>query len=469
MSNILEQEFIIKSTLHESELDNKYKKDNGIFYTDLELANAIVDFLKIPKSAKIIDPCCGMGSFLFSLKKHGYKYLYGCDFDELTVTQCKKATNMRNISCIDTLGNEGKDVLNRIGKEEFDYVIGNPPYAPINGDTELKANAKFIKLVKESGNNLFVAALYRSFEICKKNGIVSVIIPKNLLHISSYKKIRRELLKNKRLLSVIELGIHFKTVRGEQIVLTFQNGPANENDEIEFYRYEKGKIDFMSSVPQAYYKNEIIVFTGIDEVPIYNKLKTSYQSLGEVCSEYIRRGHDKSEDAVTGKQIRKFGFKNRNVPESGNQIFIQNIFSAEAGITASFAGDLKPAETVTIVKMESEELCKYILGLLHSRVCNYFLIRFEFNNSRLTIHTDAKYLNQIPIVVDNIAMDDVIDIVNQMEEVEYMSAEWFELNETLNAIVYDIYQLSEEDKKYIETEMRKISARKWYGETIHTA
>ena len=60
MSNILEKEFIIKSNLHESELDNKYKKDNGIFYTDLELANAIVDFLKIPKSAKIIDPCCGM-------------------------------------------------------------------------------------------------------------------------------------------------------------------------------------------------------------------------------------------------------------------------------------------------------------------------------------------------------------------------------------------------------------------------
>ncbi len=119
--------------------------------------------------------------------------------------------------------------------------------------------------------------------------------------------------------------------------------------------------------------------------------------------------------------------------------------------------------------MENEQLCKYILGLLHSRVCNYFLIRFEFNNSRLTIHTDAKYLNQIPIVVDNIAMEDVIEIVNRMEEVEYMSAEWFELNESLNAIVYDIYKISDEDRKYIEAEMRKISADKWYGENIHIA
>lgn len=469
MSKLTKKEYTIKSNLHEKELDNKYKKENGIFYTDLELANAIVDFLKIPKAANVIDPCCGMGSFLFALKERGYKHLFGCDFDESTVNKCKNVLNMRNIKCIDTLGKSGNEVLKEINKQRFDYVIGNPPYAPISGETKLNANYKFSSLVKESGNNLFVAALYRAFELCKENGIISVIIPKNLLHISSYKKIRKELLKTKRLLSVIELGIHFKTVRGEQIVLTFQNCPSNADDEIKFYKYNKGNIEYMSSVLQSYYKNEIIVFTGNDEVPIYDKLKNSYKQLGDVCSDNIRRGHDKSEDAITGKQIRKFGFKNRNVPDKGNQIFIQNIFSAEAGITASFAGDLKPAETVTIVKMESEQLCKYILGLLHSRVCNYFLIRFEFNNSRLTIHTDAKYLNQIPIVVDNIAMEDVIDIVNKMEEVEYMSAEWFELNESLNAIVYDIYKISDEDRQYIESEMRKISASKWYGENLQTA
>lgn len=63
MSKLTDMEYTIKSNLHENELDSKYKKDNGIFYTDLELANAIVNFLKIPKTASIIDPCCGMGSF----------------------------------------------------------------------------------------------------------------------------------------------------------------------------------------------------------------------------------------------------------------------------------------------------------------------------------------------------------------------------------------------------------------------
>ena len=463
MDNVSRNEFIELSSKHENSLENDYKKDNGIFYTDLSLAYSMIDFLKIPKKAKIIDPCCGTGSFLYSLKSRGYRNLFGCDFDESTVDICKKITKMRNVKCIDTLGNAGVEVLSNIKKEKFDFVIGNPPYAPINGNTKLYADNIFKNKVKESGNNLFIAALYRAFELCKKEGYISVIVPKNILHVASYKKFREFLLNYKRIVSVIELGIHFKTVRGEQIVLTIKNCPANDNDKISYYKYNNGKIEYMSSVNQSYYTNQIIVFTGNEEVPLYNKLRDSYQHLENVCLEGICRGHDKSSYAITGKQIRKFGFKNRNVPQTGNQIFIQNIFSAEAGITASFAGDLKPAETVTIVKMENEELCKYILGLLHSRVCNYFLIRFEFNNSRLTIHTDAKYLNNIPIVVDDVKMEEVINIVNQMEEVEYMSTKWFELNETLNAIVYNIYNLSQDDIDYIECEMKKISASKWYG------
>ena len=73
-------------------------------------------------------------------------------------------------------------------------------------------------------------------------------------------------------------------------------------------------------------------------------------------------------------------------------------------------------------------------------------------------------MNDIPIVVDDDAFEKVVDIVNKMEEVEYMDTEWFKLNEELNDIVYEIYQLTVNDKDHIEKEMRKISASKWYGE-----
>lgn len=457
-----------KSLIYEKSLDEDFKKNNGIFYTDSKLSSAMVDFLNIPSDATIIDPCCGTGSFIDALQKKGYEKVYGCDFDEKTVRKCRTLTGSKNIRKVDTLGLEGKEILKKVKHGRFDYVVGNPPYAPLGKDVSINASTEFIKTVRDSGSNLFIAAIYRAFELAKEDGIISFIIPKNLLHISSYSVLREKLLREKTILSIIELGIHFKTVRGEQIILTMMNH-YEPNNSIKFGTYKEGEISYMSEVPQEYYDDKIIVFTGNAEVPIYDKLKRLYGNLEDVCSENIRRGRNKSKDAVTGKQIRKFGFKDREIPEKGTQIFIQNIFSAEAGITASFGGNLNPAETVTVVKMQSEELCKYILGLLHSRVCNYFLIRFEFNNSRLTIHTDAKYLNKIPIVVDNIAMEEVVDIVNKMESVEYMSAEWFELNETLNAIVYDIYNIDDSDRDYIEAEMRKISARKWYGEMDTTA
>lgn len=452
-----------ESIIYEKSLNDEFKKNNGIFYTDSKLATAMVELLNIPLEASIIDPCCGTGSFIDILQKKGYEKVYGCDFDDKTVRKCRALTHSKKIRRADTLGLNGSEVLKKVKHGRFNYVIGNPPYAPLGKDVSVNAPEEFIKTVRDSGSNLFIAAIYRAFELAKEDGIISFIIPKNLLHISSYRVLREKLLKEKTILSIVELGIHFKTVRGEQIILTLKNRFEADNY-IKFGTYDNGKISFMSEVPQQYYDDKIIVFTDNGEVPLYDKLKKSYGNLEEVCAENIRRGRNKSKDAVTGKQIRKFGFKDRELPENGNQIFIQNIFSAEAGITASFGGNLNPAETVTIVKMQSEELCKYVLGLLHSRVCNYFLIRFEFNNSRLTIHTDAKYLNNIPIVVDNIAMEEVVDIVNKMEEVEYMSAEWFELNETLNAIVYDIYNIEEADRAYIEAEMRKISARKWYGE-----
>lgn len=457
-----DEEFSRLSVQYENELDNDFKKSNGIFYTDLPLAQSIVDFLNIPKKTAIIDPCCGTGSFLYALLKNGYDNIVGCDFDKNTIETCRDLIGIQSIFQIDTIGNDGEKILQQLGYDKFDYIIGNPPYAPLRRSLEIDINAEFLRKVKASGNNLFVAAIYRTFEIVKEDGYVSIIVPKNLLHISSYKKMRLELLKNKRIISIIELGIHFKTVRGEQIVLTFQNKYMPEN-KIKFYSYNRDNITFMSEIPQEYYKDEIIVFTSNHEVPIYDKLSAVYPKLKEVCVANIHRGRDKSEMAIRGKQIRKCGLRNRELPTEGNQIFIQNIFSAEAGITASYAGDISCGETVTIVTLKDKRMCKYILGLLLSRVCNYYLIRFEFNNSRLTIHADAKYLNNIPIVKKKEYYNEIINVVCKMEQTEYMKEEWFILNEKLNQLVYDAYQICHEDRLYIESEMRKISAEKWYG------
>ena len=65
-----------KSKDYEKSLDSVFKKENGIFYTDIGLSQKIIKFLNIPTTATIIDPCCGMGSFVVSAKNMGYSAVY---------------------------------------------------------------------------------------------------------------------------------------------------------------------------------------------------------------------------------------------------------------------------------------------------------------------------------------------------------------------------------------------------------
>ncbi|MCC8036746.1 MAG: DNA (cytosine-5-)-methyltransferase [Bacteroidales bacterium] len=459
-------EFSSKSDEHENRLDNSFKKAHGIFYTDLDLARDVVEFLDIPFGAKCIDPWCGTGCFLYAMKKFGgVEEIKGCDFDSATVDRCRELNKDAQVLCIDTLGNDPDEVKKSFGVEQFDYLISNPPYAPIAKDVKLNADSIFNSLVNRSGANLFIAAIYRAFDYVKPSGIISLVIPKNFLHISSYSKIRKYILGSARILSIIELGIHFKEVRGEQIVLTLKKGHIPDN-KVKIYDYNDGNITFLTEVPQAYYEDEIISFNNARDITLYDKLRNpnSYTTLGNFIPMSIHRGRSKSPEAIRGKQVRKFGIRDSSIcPSSGDQIFVQNIFSAEAGLTGCYGGDLPAQETVSVIHVP-ENRAKYVLGLLLSRVCNFFLIRFLFNNSRLTIHTDGKYLNRIPLPNPSIWDEEITRLVEALEKAEYMSDDWFTLHEQLNECVYGLYNLNRRDRDHIENEMRKISSMKWYAQ-----
>ena len=66
---------VIKS--YESALDDSCRAENGIFYTDIVLAEKIIANLNIPKDATILDPCCGVGSFLYAANKKQHFNIYG--------------------------------------------------------------------------------------------------------------------------------------------------------------------------------------------------------------------------------------------------------------------------------------------------------------------------------------------------------------------------------------------------------
>ena len=458
--------YIEASTVYETSLDQKYKKDNGIFYTDLSLCDKIIDELKIPIDAIILDPCCGAGSFVYSAAKRGYKNLYGADKDRGAVKFC--CSNISNAVFVeaDTLGNSVDKTLFDLGlKKKPDYIIGNPPYAPLGSDAKISKDYLFCRKVSDSGNNLFIAALFRALDMIEIDGVISYIIPKNFLHVSSYGKLRKEILSEKTILSIIDIGAYFKNVRGEQIIITIKNSLPEHSNNIKIKKFSSNRFVLQTTIPQNFYTNEILLFSCKEDFTIYRKLSASYEHLSDLTGGYVGRGKSISKDAIVGKDIRKFGYKDKSIPVGGSKIFIQNIYSAEAGIIAAFGGNLEASQTVTIFTDGDEKMCRFILGILHSRLCNLFLYKYCFNYSKLTMHTDAKYLKKIPLPSRSKQteyFDILLELVNALETYEYMTQEWFNKLEHLNRIVYFLYDINEKEANYIDSEMKKIQSKRWY-------
>lgn len=452
---------------YEKSINEEIKKTNGIYYTDFKMVDLMFKDLKLNKSSIVMDPCCGAGSFLIGAKKNGYKEIYGLDNDAKALDICKQNIKEVKLFHFDTLSNNFDTIINKNNIKRPDLIIGNPPYAPITSNVILKSELEFMKKVKNSGNNLFIAALYRALEIVKDKGIVSYIIPKNFLHVKAYNLVRKEILNNYKIISIVDIGAYFKNVRGEQIILTIKKELPNNKHKIKFKKLIDNRFQVLTKVNQNYYKDEILIFESKEDINIYEKLSSLYRNLGDICTGYIGRGKSKDINAVSGRNLIKFGIKDLpiSVPEKGNKIFIQNIYSAESGIIGSFAGNLNAKETVTVITDSNENICRYLLGILHSRLCNYYLIKYCFNNSKLTMHTDAKYIKKIPVIINKNSKEylEMINLVKEIEKTEYLSAKWMELFERMNSLVYRIYKLEIEEIKFIERTMRRIQSKRWFA------
>lgn len=465
------KEYAIQSKAFEKSLDDEYRKNHGVFYTDISLSGMVVDYLGIKDGQSIFDPCCGAGSFLYSALVRGYKNVYGADLHADAVKICKDLTGLdSSVREFDTLKESGSDTLDAVGLNgAADYIVGNPPYCPIETGVTVETKDKaFLERVKRTGNNLFVAALYRAFELAKDDGVIAYIVPKNFLHVRNYSLLRKFILLEKTILSVIDIGAYFPNVRGEQVIFTLKNKRVQdfESHQIRILKLVENSFQELCAVSQNSYKDEILLFKSAEEYAIYRRLEENYLKLADIRSGYIGRGKSKSPGAVIGREIRKFGFKNRSAPVHGNKILIQNIYSAEAGIMATVADDkTEAAETVTVIAENDENLCRYLIGVLHSRLCNFYLLRFCYNGSKLTAHTDAKYLDKLPVKIptnkDDVNFHRVIDIVKSLEAAEYMSGAWFRLFERLNKQVYEIYEFNAFESAYVDEEMKLAQSRKW--------
>ncbi len=500
--------------LFEKLIREQEKKDLGQFYTPQEIVNYIINFLNIKKDSKILDPTCGCGVFLVTaynylkqISPNALNNVYGVDLNNSATKIARINLWLRNgqdSNSLDILeknikiGNsivENKfidkkafnwkkyfsNILNNGG---FDFIIGNPPYVTLKNKRDYDINESFFSQIANGSTNAASLVIAKSYELLKEWGIMAFVLPKTLIRVNSYSRLREFLLNNSKILHIFDLGTCFKDVRGEQIVLFIQKTNKKEqirNNEVLIRVFDNNNEFY---VPQKIFQkyNTFLMFEDKTYYDLIEKIKG--ENLEDIAN--IFRGISISPNAeiisktkaknripiIKGNDISKFSYSNGffiDINKLNNnsskleefqksKIILQNIFSSEAGIISAIddKGNLNFDTVSNVILKDKSYKLEYIYGLLNSKLINFYLMYAVYNKSKLTMHTDKVYLGKIPIKKANREQqNEIIKIVKQIKKQNLKK-----LLPELDKRVYKLYGITKTEQNKINFALKQIMSEK---------
>ena len=509
--NLVSGEKDIFSEIYENLMNHQERKEYGQFFTHKELVDYIISNLPISPNSTILDPACGAGAFLSSARKEfGSEVdLYGVDIDGKALEMCElnlqySCTGKKyNLYNLDTINQVTINTFTSLSQENgFDFIIGNPPFLNlkkrVNYDEKDPCYEGVISGVANS-STLFIA---KSLELLKNGGWLGFVLPKNLLRVDSFKEIRKHILDNCVIHHVFDIGHYFKDVRCDQIILILQKIKLSK----EGAKEHKVSVSILDSsqefckpnkyeIPQSFFRNQ-------KQFPIYidpavygfkNKLSNYPDTLNSFSRDIFRgfslgsnhpnvskKRTAESYQILRGKSIKRFtkdinlhlklDGKNLVKPEEilrqkHPRVVLQNIISKEGGLAACLSEpDCFNLDTVTNVVLEDKSYNKYVMGLLNSRISNFFILVITFLHSNFTMHADKLYIGQIPLVIPNPEQKQKIEsIVDKLSNLERQSDQFWIQYDELNKEFYSIYDLSDEEGYLVEGTLSKIMSVKSNG------
>ena len=191
----------------------------GQVYTPTWIVDEILDEMgyidKGILKKNILEPSCGDGAFLCEIVKryifeaqHQHlsteqiiidleTFIYGVELDPVAYQNC-----LQNLNAI---FNENTLYWYEKYLQQFDYVVGNPPYIRIhNLDLETRIFLKQHFRFSVGTIDIYIAFFELGLELLKDDGKLGYITPNSFLHNSSYKDFRDFIGKEKKLKTLID-------------------------------------------------------------------------------------------------------------------------------------------------------------------------------------------------------------------------------------------------------------------------
>jgi len=245
----------ILGAFYQSILNISQKSGSGSFYTPPELLNDI----KIPDTATVLDPCCGSGNILLNIlsQKRDPEKIHARDIDETALKICfiNLALFFNNkdikphISKQDILIDSG-DLLAAHKDTSFDYIVTNPPWG---GKFSPKQKERLLKLYPElETTETFSISLHNALKMLKKNGELYFFLPFSFLNVAGHRKIRSLIFNRDKKISITLLGNAFKGVLSESILLHVKSNSVEKNVYIKSTHGGKYCLPLESIAPPDY-------------------------------------------------------------------------------------------------------------------------------------------------------------------------------------------------------------------------
>ncbi|MEI0700086.1 N-6 DNA methylase [Brachyspira intermedia] len=412
------------------------------------------------------------------------------DFDE--ETQYK-------INCFDW-EDEFKNVFKGGG---FDVVIGNPPYGAELLDVER------IYLERKYGlGNTNTAALFLGLlkNFLKDNCRGGYIIPKSFIYASNWESSRDLMIDD--LLELVDCSKVWKEVKLEQVITLFEKGLKNDSY-ITSIREDK-EIKRIGNINKNTYKEFGFYLNAVsnDELNIAYKMNSSKKYINDYCinkrglgcQKYCVEDINSNEEyyfVLGGKHINRYYYPNiikgyvekkYIVNDKGliknNSILVQNLV----------AHIMNPVPHIKIIAMPSSILdnkdkyilvdkvnqlenisnldTRFILSIVNSKLISWYSYRFIFGLAIRTVQFDNPATSRIPMplidlnnkqdkemhdkmvaLVDSIiALNKKLAVEKNPNAVTMVSRQINAVDKQIDALVYKLYNLSDDEVRIIEGE-----------------
>ncbi len=382
----------------------------------------------------------------------------------------------------------------------FDVVIGNPPYFRV--EAERPESAYYRKTYKTPEFKLDIFTLF--FEKFIQQGFdkLAFIVPNTLLTNATDKKLRELILAKCSIDEIVNYKVRvFDQAVVHTMIIILDSNPSNQQvkitqvEETGTKSFEATKSDFKNNDYVAF---DIRMFG--DEKELFEKIKAASWRLDEVCEvkQAIKSGDDKSlihngppqyknfKPIVGGKEIGRYvvKFNNRYIDYGSHLACPRNprIFEASEKILVRETGkDIIAAFDTSQLYVMSSLYCvlalpetlvslKFILGVVNSSMSQFYMQRLCFDNSSgAFVKARIFHYQSLPIPKLNLKIpadkkkhDDVVNLVEQLltgyaalpthtlaAAKEQAQAKLRHLERRLDGLVYDLYQLTEEERAHV--------------------